>query len=136
MSQCLIPPLFFLSDHSVGRCLLYGASAVPVGSVCHSLAQRTQIPRGIWVGMCFMTPTCDPTEQITCHRYVKKTISCCKTEGFTISQTIVWLLGFEPKLATTASQWRLSVTHISMVTLKFTVLHLMEIKAIRTLNKM
>ena len=65
------------SDHSIGRCLLYGAYATPVSVVCHSTvplpegsaARQTLDRLNERIGMCFYTPTCDMEEQITCHRY-------------------------------------------------------------------
>jgi len=68
------------SDHSMGRCLIYGAYADPVNSGCHSTAPPNSLMRdrdyldphdktGVKIGLCFMTPTCNLSEQITCHRY-------------------------------------------------------------------
>ncbi len=65
--------LRFLSDHSIGRCLLYGVGASPVNVPCHVEANANlgKINNGTipLVGMCFMTPKCDLEEQLTCHRY-------------------------------------------------------------------
>eukprot|EP01038_Epipyxis_sp_PR26KG_P004566 gene4566-6439_t len=55
------------SDHSVTRCFLYGAKAMPIGAVCHS--KVPVIPSHVKVGMCFMSPLCNISEQITCHRF-------------------------------------------------------------------
>ena len=71
---------FIRSDHSMGRCLVYGAHIDPVSSACHSTAPEgskgTHLsgpsdsdPIGVKIGFCFMTPVCDLSEQITCHRY-------------------------------------------------------------------
>lgn len=62
------------SDHSLGRCILYGVGASPKNIGCHmellpSLNQSA-VQQPDLLGMCFMTPQCDLTEQITCHRYV------------------------------------------------------------------
>jgi hypothetical protein len=38
-SSCC-PSLFLYSDHSMGRCLVYGAFIDPVSSACHSTAQE------------------------------------------------------------------------------------------------
>jgi hypothetical protein len=57
------------SDHSVSRCMLYGAGADPVGTVCHSKVPVHEVPPQVRLGMCFMTPVCDRQLHITCHRY-------------------------------------------------------------------
>jgi hypothetical protein len=55
--------------------MLYGALAQPVGVACHS-----QVPldaaaaAGVKVGMCFTAPTCNVSEQLTCHRYYAEKI--------------------------------------------------------------
>ena len=100
------------SDHSIGRCLIYGAYADPVNSGCHSTASAGNAMRdpfdmldptgvkvmsllplththppppyptlpslsiyltfdstNVQIGLCFMAPVCNISEQITCHRY-------------------------------------------------------------------
>jgi hypothetical protein len=64
------------SDHAMGRCLLYGASGVPVGAVCQTQVPLESVPRvnpitgeTVVIGMCFMTPDCKLDSMITCHRY-------------------------------------------------------------------
>jgi len=64
------------SDHSMGRCLLYGASGVPVGSLCETKVPLQAVPttnketgETLMIGMCFMAPECDLNAMITCHRY-------------------------------------------------------------------
>jgi len=72
------------SDHSVGRCLVYGAAAAPVNVVCSSTDSIDKAPRDVrfppavpletnvkhvMLGMCFMAPKCDPRLHTTCHRF-------------------------------------------------------------------
>ena len=63
--------LLYGSDHSLGRCLVYGAFASPIGIVCDSTdsVPTNIIPKHISLGFCFMTPHCDLKKHITCHRY-------------------------------------------------------------------
>ena len=55
------------SDHSLGRCLMYAVAADPIEAACHSLVEPW--PDSIKIGMCFITPSCNLSSQITCHRY-------------------------------------------------------------------
>ena len=65
------------SDHSIGRCLIYGARGIPQGMACRpdggllsSASGHGEMDHAAEkVGMCFMTPSCNRSEQITCHRY-------------------------------------------------------------------
>lgn len=75
------------SDHSLGRCVLYAAKALPINAVCHdstiqqSKQNRSALPfsnLGIYEqygivdgidGMCFTAPYCDIKRHLTCHRY-------------------------------------------------------------------
>mmetsp|Transcript_609 Transcript_609/g.529 ORF Transcript_609/g.529 Transcript_609/m.529 type:complete len:103 (-) Transcript_609:154-462(-) len=57
----------FHSDHSFGRCLVYGINLHPMGSVC--LSQVSNPPSDVLVGMCFSAPECDLNKRVTCHRY-------------------------------------------------------------------
>ena len=64
------------SDHSVGRCLFFAARAYPIGVGCQNLAphpSRRDAGGGddLLLGQCFMTPVCDLTQHITCHRYAQ-----------------------------------------------------------------
>lgn len=78
------------SDHSMGRCLLYAATALPINTVCvdhtdyKSFPATTVSDAPFWMssvyqsnglvdgisGMCFAAPTCDPMKQLSCHRYI------------------------------------------------------------------
>jgi len=70
------------SDHSFGRCMLYGAFATPIGSSCHSTGTKASvIANHIKIGLCFMTPVCDIHEQVTCHRYRATLTSPSVNEG-------------------------------------------------------
>eukprot|EP01035_Chromulina_nebulosa_P017682 gene17682-23272_t len=55
----------FHSDHSFGRCLVYGINLHPMGSVC--LSQVSNPPSDLLVGMCFSAPECDLNKRVTCH---------------------------------------------------------------------
>lgn len=55
------------SDHSLGRCLVYGARAIPMPVVCHQPGPASD-SAGL-TGMCFMAPACDVNQHFTCHRY-------------------------------------------------------------------
>jgi len=72
------------SDHSVGRCLVYGAFAAPINVVCNSTVPLADMPHDVrfppavplekdaqntMLGMCFMLPACDVQLHTTCHRY-------------------------------------------------------------------
>jgi hypothetical protein len=63
------------SDHSLGRCLFYAPHPppIPVSAVCHSRVS-TPVPASVSIGMCFITPTCNLSEQVTCHRYKPPTL--------------------------------------------------------------
>lgn len=76
------------SDHSLGRCLLYAAQALPINAVCIDRNQypQLQLPQALpfWSkgvyethgmvdgvsGMCFTAPFCDAQQHLTCHRYL------------------------------------------------------------------
>ena len=93
MFVCLFVCLFvYVSDHSMTRCLLYGAWATPVSVVCHSFVEPSSTHsvadastdkrkeaklidiygRTVRTGMCFSTPFCNTSSHITCHRYQAK----------------------------------------------------------------
>jgi hypothetical protein len=55
------------SDHSLGRCLMYAVAADPVAAACQSTVEPW--PDTINIGMCFITPSCNVSHQISCHRY-------------------------------------------------------------------
>lgn len=55
------------SDHSISRCLIYGANAIANSVICHSFVDNP--PKNITFGMCFMAKSCDLHRHITCHRY-------------------------------------------------------------------
>jgi hypothetical protein len=58
------------SDHSIGRCMIYGARASAVGAVCHSFDTSDKLPPNqVRLGFCFSTPECDISTHVTCHRY-------------------------------------------------------------------
>ena len=57
------------SDHSMGRCLFYGAGIIPMGAVCHSSVPLQKVPSDIHIGLCFMAKECDENMHLTCHRY-------------------------------------------------------------------
>ena len=62
------------SDHSVGRCLFYAAQAYPVGVGCQQLSPRASSHLDgddLLLGLCFMTPVCDLSQHVTCHRYAQ-----------------------------------------------------------------
>ena len=70
MSICMSMSTCMRSDHSVGRCLLYGAWTTPVSVVCHSSAPPSvPTPPHVRTGFCFSVPFCNISEHITCHRY-------------------------------------------------------------------
>ncbi len=56
------------SDHSLSRCLIYGAGIYPVGIGCQSEAKET--PTDFLYGLCFMAKQCELHQHVTCHRYV------------------------------------------------------------------
>ncbi len=70
------------SDHSMGRCFIYGAGATPLMTACENqvskgIGQGQQMDTDkvklgsddLLFGMCFTAPECDIDEHITCHRY-------------------------------------------------------------------
>ena len=64
------------SDHAMGRCLMYGASGIPVGVTCYTQVPLATVPsvdpltgEPVLIGMCFMTEECDLDTMLTCHRY-------------------------------------------------------------------
>ncbi len=57
------------SDHSMGRCLFYGAYITPVSVVCHSEVPLSTVPPSVDIGMCFGTKYCDLDMHVTCHRF-------------------------------------------------------------------
>lgn len=65
--------LAFCSDHSMTRCMVYGANAIPMGSICHSTADNP--PNNLLLGMCFMAPVCNTSQHVTCHRYKPKYVA-------------------------------------------------------------
>lgn len=69
------------SDHSMGRCFLYGAAAIPYSSYC-----RYQNAAPVISGMCFTAPKCNLSEQITCHRYQSLVVPITAGKG---SSTVI-----------------------------------------------
>ena len=70
------------SDHAMGRCLLYGASGIPVGAVCETQVPLHTVPKidpltgeAVMIGMCFAARECDLDTMITCHRFKPNTNS-------------------------------------------------------------
>jgi len=57
------------SDHSIGRCLVYGAFASPISVICNSSVPLETAPKDLKIGLCFMATDCSPHMHITCHRY-------------------------------------------------------------------
>lgn len=89
------------SDHSVGRCLVYGAAAAPINVVCASSGPVEEAPRDVrhppavpleanvkhvMLGMCFMTPKCDPRLHTTCHRYKPSSSAAVLSDPSRLSQ--------------------------------------------------
>ena len=79
----------------MGRCFIYGAGAIPLGTACQNqnpnvtISNRNNIKfRGshLFFGMCFMAPKCNVEEHITCHRYqattnISKPVRTSKSAG-------------------------------------------------------
>lgn len=67
------------SDHSIGRCFIYGAGASPLITACENKSPnvtQAMMKSGIsfhdnhlFFGMCFMAPQCKLDQHVTCHRY-------------------------------------------------------------------
>jgi hypothetical protein len=71
--------IFVSSDHSLNRCLVYGAGARPLPVTCHvqdnsdtRAIASSNIDEHSFSGMCFMARECKLDQHVTCHRYRAK----------------------------------------------------------------